>query len=47
MTVVEVPITFTDRVAGRSKLSRRIVAEAVWTVLRLRLRSFRGGPHRP
>ena len=43
LTVVEVPITFTDRVAGRSKLSRRIVAEAVWTVLRLRLRSWRGG----
>ncbi len=38
LMVVEVPITFTDRVAGRSKLSRRIVAEAVWTVLRLRLR---------
>ena len=40
--VVEVPITFTDRVAGRSKLSRRIVAEAVWTVLRLRWRAWRG-----
>ena len=47
MTVVEVPITFTDRVAGRSKLSRRIVAEAVWTVLRLRLRSFRGTAGKP
>ena len=46
LTVVEVPITFTDRVAGRSKLSRRIVAEAVWTVLRLRWRSWRGRVHR-
>jgi len=44
MAIVEVPITFTDRVAGRSKLSRRIVAEAVWTVLRLRLRSRRTFP---
>lgn len=43
LTVVEAPITFTDRVAGRSKLSRRIIAEAVWTVLRLRARSWRGG----
>ena len=43
LRVLEVPITFTDRVAGRSKLSRRIVVEAVWTVLRLRLRSLRGG----
>ena len=43
LRVVEVPITFTDRVAGRSKLSRRIVAEAVWTVLRLRWKSLRGG----
>jgi dolichol-phosphate mannosyltransferase len=34
--VVEVPIAFVDRVAGKSKLSRRIVAEAVVTVWRLR-----------
>jgi dolichol-phosphate mannosyltransferase len=34
--VVEVPITFTDRVAGKSKLSRRIVAEAMLVVWRLR-----------
>lgn len=34
--VVEVPITFLDRVAGKSKLSRRIVAEAVVMVWRLR-----------
>ncbi len=47
LTVVEVPITFTDRVAGRSKLSRRIIAEAVWTVLRLRWRSWRDGLTKP
>jgi len=34
--VVEVPILFTDRVAGASKLSRRIVLEAVVMVWRLR-----------
>jgi dolichol-phosphate mannosyltransferase len=34
--VAEVPITFVDRVAGKSKLSRRIVAEAVIVVWRLR-----------
>jgi dolichol-phosphate mannosyltransferase len=34
--VVEVPITFVDRVAGKSKLSRRIVAEAIVMVWRLR-----------
>jgi dolichol-phosphate mannosyltransferase len=34
--VVEVPIIFADRVAGRSKLSRRIMAEAMVMVWRLR-----------
>ncbi len=34
--VVEVPITFTDRVAGASKLSRRIVLEAIFVVWKLR-----------
>jgi len=35
--VVEVPITFDDRVSGTSKMSRRIVLEAVWRVPLLRL----------
>jgi dolichol-phosphate mannosyltransferase len=30
--VVEVPITFTERTAGSSKMSRSIVAEALWKV---------------
>lgn len=34
--VVEVPITFTDRIAGKSKLSRGIVVEAMLKVWRLR-----------
>jgi dolichol-phosphate mannosyltransferase len=36
--VVEVPITFVDRAAGRSKMSRAIVLEAVWRVPLLRFR---------
>jgi dolichol-phosphate mannosyltransferase len=34
--VVEVPITFRDRRVGRSKMSRRIIAEALLVVVRLR-----------
>jgi dolichol-phosphate mannosyltransferase len=34
--VVEVPITFVDRRVGQSKMSRRIVAEALWMVWKLR-----------
>ena len=33
LSVGEVPITFTDRRHGHSKLSRRIVVEALWKVL--------------
>jgi dolichol-phosphate mannosyltransferase len=40
--VVEVPIRFVDRTAGKSKMSRAIVLEAVWKVPRLRLASLRG-----
>jgi dolichol-phosphate mannosyltransferase len=35
-SVVEQPIRFTDRIAGKSKLSRKIVLEAVLVVWRLR-----------
>ncbi len=35
--VVEVPITFVDREAGGSKMSRSIVLEAIWKVPALRL----------
>jgi dolichol-phosphate mannosyltransferase len=34
--VKEIPITFTDRHAGVSKMNRRIIWEAVWMVWRLR-----------
>ena len=40
--VTEIPITFTERVAGRSKMSRAIVAEAIWKVPALRLAAIRG-----
>ncbi len=36
--LVEVPITFTDRVAGKSKMHKSIIREAVLGVLSLRLR---------
>ncbi len=36
--IVELPITFADRTAGHSKMSRAIVLEAVWAVPLLRLR---------
>ena len=34
--IVEVPIVFTERDTGESKMSKRIVAEAVWKVWKLR-----------
>jgi dolichol-phosphate mannosyltransferase len=40
--VVEVPITFVDREAGGSKMSRAIVAEAIWKVPALRLAALAG-----
>ena len=40
-TVVEVPITFVERVRGESKMSRAIVAEALWRVTWWGIRSAR------
>ena len=40
--VVEVPITFVDREVGGSKMSRRIVLEAIWKVPALRLAALLG-----
>ncbi len=34
--IVEIPIVFVDRTEGESKMSRRIVREAIWMVWRLR-----------
>ena len=38
--IVEVPITFTDRVEGTSKMSKGIIHEAIWGVLQMRWRSL-------
>jgi dolichol-phosphate mannosyltransferase len=38
----EIPIIFHDRVEGQSKMSRKIVREAVWMVWWLRLQSLLG-----
>ncbi len=40
--IVELPIIFTDRQHGASKMSRRIILEALIVVLRLRWEEFRG-----
>ncbi len=39
-TVVEHPITFIDRIRGRSKMSLHIVVEAIWRLSMLRLRNI-------
>jgi dolichol-phosphate mannosyltransferase len=45
--IVEVPITFTERVEGNSKLSRHIVVEAFWMVWWLLLQNgLRRWPHK-
>jgi len=45
--VREIPITFSDRIEGSSKMSKSIVREAIWGVLQMRwislFRSFRKG----
>ena len=40
--VVEVPISFTDREHGHSKMSKSIVLEAIWKVPLVRLRALTG-----
>jgi dolichol-phosphate mannosyltransferase len=40
--ITEVPITFRDRRVGRSKMSRRIIIEALLVVVRLRWDELRG-----
>ena len=38
--IIEVPIIFTDRTQGTSKMSGGIFNEAVWGVIKMKLRSF-------
>lgn len=40
--LVEIPIVFVDRTEGESKMSGKIVREAVWMVWRLRFLALRG-----
>ena len=40
--IVEIPIVFVDRTEGTSKMSKRIMREAVWMVWRLRWWAIRG-----
>ncbi len=40
--IKEIPIVFEDRKVGQSKMSKKIVREAVWMVWKLRLRSLLG-----
>ncbi len=40
--IKEIPIVFTDRIAGTSKMSKRIVREAIWMVWWMRLKSIFG-----
>lgn len=40
--IIEIPIVFVDRTEGQSKMSRKIVREAVWMVWRLRWWSITG-----
>ena len=40
--IKEIPIVFTDRQAGMSKMSKKIVREAIWMVWWLRWMAFRG-----
>jgi dolichol-phosphate mannosyltransferase len=40
--LVEIPIVFTDRVEGQSKMDKRIVREAIWMVWWLRLKAMAG-----
>jgi dolichol-phosphate mannosyltransferase len=44
--IVEIPIIFTDRRAGTSKMSGGIFSEALWGVLRMRIISFFKKPRR-
>jgi dolichol-phosphate mannosyltransferase len=51
LTVVEVPITFVERIRGASKMSRGVVAEALWRIARwglsARWQSLSKSPSRP
>ena len=41
-TLKEVPIVFVDRTVGKSKMTKKIIYEAVWVVLKMRLQNIFG-----
>ena len=41
-SIKEIPIIFIDRTVGKSKMTRKIIYEAVWVVLKLRLKRILG-----
>lgn len=41
-SIIEVPITFTDRIEGASKMSGGIVKEAIFGVLKMRIKALMG-----
>ena len=41
-SIKEIPIVFEDRRQGQSKMSKKIVREAIWMVWKLRLMSLLG-----
>ena len=45
--VEEVPIVFTERRVGASKMTKRIVLEAAWMVPQLRMSRTSGRPKAP
>jgi dolichol-phosphate mannosyltransferase len=45
--IVEIPIVFVDRTEGESKMSKKIVREAIWMVWRLRWWGLTGRLNRP
>lgn len=42
LRIREIPIVFVDRTVGESKMSKRIIREAVWRVWKLRWQAMRG-----
>ena len=38
----EIPIIFVDRTVGKSKMTKKIIYEAIWVVLKLRLQGIFG-----
>ncbi|MCH7947139.1 MAG: polyprenol monophosphomannose synthase, partial [candidate division Zixibacteria bacterium] len=41
-SIKEIPIVFIDRVAGSSKMSKKIMREAIWMVWWLRIKAIFG-----